>query len=131
MHTVALRTETSLPIGTNPPGQSTVYKVCTLYLYIQYEIQGIILLFFPEWLLDQSFSYFFIYILSLFLHKSHRRKKDEKLNNGRNLGQLTITDYLVLFLGDDQVHHVRLPFDGEMTPYSRIKILFQILFSAS
>lgn len=29
MHTVALRTETSLPIGTNPPGQSTAYKVCT------------------------------------------------------------------------------------------------------
>jgi len=26
MHTVALRTETSLPIGTNPPGQSTAYK---------------------------------------------------------------------------------------------------------
>ncbi|KAF7137393.1 hypothetical protein RHSIM_Rhsim07G0124000 [Rhododendron simsii] len=26
MHTVALRTETSLPVGTNPPGQSTAYK---------------------------------------------------------------------------------------------------------
>ncbi|XP_058224328.1 pyruvate kinase isozyme G, chloroplastic [Rhododendron vialii] len=26
MHTVALRTETSLPIGTNPPGQSMAYK---------------------------------------------------------------------------------------------------------
>lgn len=32
MHTVALRTEASLPISSNPLGQSTAYKVFLIYL---------------------------------------------------------------------------------------------------